>query len=82
MVKKALGENPKRAGGDGDSVRNFRPRRRRVAIDRVALDMDATVPDIDEARFQELAQAAKAGCPVSKALGGVPAITLVARLRR
>lgn len=52
------------------------------AIDRIALDMDATVPDIDEARFQELAQAAKAGCPVSKALGGVPAITLVARLRR
>jgi osmotically inducible protein OsmC len=52
------------------------------AIDRIALEMEATVPDIDEARFQELAQTAKAGCPVSKALSGVPAITLVARLRR
>ena len=52
------------------------------AIDRIALEMDATVPNIDEAKFQELAQSAKAGCPVSKALGGVPEITLVARLRR
>lgn len=52
------------------------------AIDRIALEMDATVPNIDEAKFQELAQAAKAGCPVSKALGGVQEITLVARLRR
>lgn len=52
------------------------------AIDRIALEMDATVPNIDEAKFQELAQAAKAGCPVSKALGGVQEITLAARLRR
>lgn len=51
------------------------------AIDRIALEMDATVANIDEAKFQELAQAAKAGCPVSKALGGVPEITLAARLR-
>jgi osmotically inducible protein OsmC len=52
------------------------------AIDRIALEMNATVPDIDEAKFQELAQGAKAGCPVSKALGGVPEITLKATLRR
>lgn len=52
------------------------------AIDRIALEMDATVPNIDDAKFQELAQAAKAGCPVSKALGGVQEITLAARLRR
>ncbi len=52
------------------------------AIDRIALEMDATVPNLDEAKFQELAQAAKAGCPVSKALGGVQEITLAARLRR
>jgi lipoyl-dependent peroxiredoxin len=51
-------------------------------IDRIALEMNATVPDIDEAKFQELAQGAKAGCPVSKALGGVPEITLKATLRR
>ena len=52
------------------------------AIDRIALDMSATVPGIDEAKFQELAQGAKAGCPVSKALGGVPEITLKATLRK
>ena len=52
------------------------------AIDRIALEMNATVPDIDEAKFQELAQGAKAGCPVSKALGGVPEITLKATRRR
>lgn len=52
------------------------------AIDRIDLQMQASVPGIDETRFQELAQAAKAGCPVSKALGGVPEITLAATLRR
>ena len=40
------------------------------------------VEDWLEAKFQELAQGAKAGCPVSKALGGVPEITLKATLRR
>ena len=52
------------------------------SIDRIALEMNATVPGIDEAKFQELAQGAKAGCPVSKALAGVPEITLRATLRK
>ena len=52
------------------------------AIDRIALEMSATVPGIDEGKFQELAQGAKAGCPVSKALAGVPEITLRATLRK
>jgi osmotically inducible protein OsmC len=39
----------------------------------------AEVPGIAEADFQQIAQAAKAGCPVSQALAGVP-ITLEARL--
>jgi len=51
------------------------------AIDRIALEMSAVVPGIDEAKFQEIAQGAKAGCPVSKALGGVPEIGLRAVLR-
>jgi lipoyl-dependent peroxiredoxin len=38
------------------------------------------VPGIDEAKFQEAAQTAKAGCPVSRALAGVPEITLSASL--
>ncbi|HEV7914461.1 MAG TPA: OsmC family protein [Albitalea sp.] len=52
------------------------------AIDRIALQMQASVPGIDDAKFQELAQGAKAGCPVSKALAGVPEITLQASLKR
>lgn len=45
----------------------------------IALKLDATVPGIDDAKFQELANAAKAGCPVSRALSAVP-ITLDATL--
>lgn len=50
-------------------------------IDRIALELTATVPGIDDAAFQALAQAAKANCPLSKALASVPEITLVATLR-
>jgi lipoyl-dependent peroxiredoxin len=51
-------------------------------IDRIALDLLATVPGIEEARFQEIAEAAKRDCPLSKALASVPEITLKATLRR
>ena len=37
------------------------------------------MPGCDEATFQELAEAAKKGCPVSKALAG-PEIKLTAKL--
>jgi osmotically inducible protein OsmC len=43
--------------------------------------MQATVPGIDDAKFQEIAAAAKRGCPLSKALASVPEITLQATLR-
>ena len=49
-------------------------------IDRIALELDASVPNLDEARFQQIAAAAKAGCPLSKALASVPEITLKATL--
>jgi len=49
------------------------------AITRIDLTTVAEVPGIDEATFQEHAQGAKAGCPVSKALAGVE-IHLDARL--
>ncbi len=52
------------------------------AIDRIALTLTATVPGIDEASFQKLAADAKANCPLSKALAGVPEITLQATLRK
>ncbi|MDP9606560.1 OsmC family protein [Variovorax sp. NFACC27] len=49
-------------------------------IDRIALELDASVPNLDEAKFQQIAAAAKAGCPLSKALASVPEITLKATL--
>jgi osmotically inducible protein OsmC len=51
------------------------------AIDRIALTLEASVPGIDNAKFQELAAAAKRDCPLSKALASVPEITLQATLR-
>jgi osmotically inducible protein OsmC len=38
------------------------------AITAIRLDLTARVPGIDEARFRELADEAKANCPVSKVL--------------
>jgi lipoyl-dependent peroxiredoxin len=50
-------------------------------IDRIALTMEATIPGVEYAKFQELAEGAKKGCPLSKALAAVPEITLDAKLR-
>ena len=50
-------------------------------IDRIALTMQASVPGIDEAKFQEIAAAAKRDCPLSKALASVSEITLQATLK-
>ena len=44
-------------------------------ITGIVLDLKGSVDGMDEARFKELAEKAKAGCPVSKALSAVP-ITL------
>ncbi|HEY6292502.1 MAG TPA: OsmC family peroxiredoxin, partial [Terriglobia bacterium] len=43
------------------------------------LKVDAEVPGIDAAQFQEFAEGAKKNCPVSKALAATP-ITLQAAL--
>lgn len=40
------------------------------AITKIDLTTNAEIPDIDNAKFQELAKAAKENCPVSKALSG------------
>ena len=42
-----------------------------LEIDWIELTLEATVPDIDEESFQEIAAGAKENCPVSKALAGV-----------
>jgi osmotically inducible protein OsmC len=49
-------------------------------ITRIALAVEGRVPGLDEEGFRDAANGAKQGCPVSKALAGVPEITLDARL--
>ena len=50
-------------------------------IDRIILILNANVPGIEEAHFQEIAQTAKRDCPLSKALASVTEITLTAALQ-
>ena len=47
-----------------------------VGITGIALEVEAEVPGISEAKFTETAEKAKEICPVSKALASVPSITL------
>ncbi|MCZ7587297.1 MAG: OsmC family peroxiredoxin [Gaiella sp.] len=49
-------------------------------ITKGAITVVGTVPGVDHAGFVEQAEGAKAGCPVSKALTGIPAVTLEATL--
>jgi osmotically inducible protein OsmC len=49
------------------------------SVKKVHLELTAKIPDADEAKFQEAAAAAKAGCPISKLLAGAD-ITLDAKL--
>jgi lipoyl-dependent peroxiredoxin len=50
------------------------------AIKRIVLRTQATVPGIDEDSFQQIAEAAKKGCPVSQALAAVESIEVEAEL--
>jgi osmotically inducible protein OsmC len=50
-------------------------------IVRIHLETEAEVRGVDTERFQHVAETAKMGCIVSKALAGVPEITLKAHLR-
>lgn len=50
-------------------------------IDRIALTMRADIPGINNAKFQEIAAAAKCDCPLSKALAAVAEISLNATLK-
>jgi lipoyl-dependent peroxiredoxin len=49
-------------------------------ITKIALAVAGTVPGMDESAFRVAAEQAKENCPVSKALTGVPEVTLDARL--
>ena len=48
-------------------------------ITGIHLDTQGKVPGVDAAKFAELAEAAKKGCPISRALASEP-ITLAAKL--
>lgn len=41
-------------------------------ITKIRLETEASVPHIDNAKFQEIANATKTGCPISQALSAVP----------
>lgn len=49
-------------------------------IARIDLVTEGRVPGIDQEEFHRSAEQAKAACPVSRALAGVPEITLTAKL--
>ena len=51
-----------------------------TGITRIALTVRGTVPGLDADAFREAAETAKANCPVSKALAGVPEVVLDASL--
>ena len=50
-------------------------------ITKIELTTVGTVPGVDEGRFGEIAAQAKANCPVSRALAGVPEVSLTATLK-
>jgi osmotically inducible protein OsmC len=73
------------AGSPPDSVHTdatvtLRPVDGVPTITRIDLVTVGKVPGIDQRTFRDHASAAKAGCPVSRALAGVPEITLDASL--
>jgi osmotically inducible protein OsmC len=73
------------AGSPPESVRTeatvtLRPVDGKPTITRIDLTTVGRVPGMDETTFVKNAEAAKAGCPVSRALAGVPEITLSASL--
>jgi osmotically inducible protein OsmC len=81
----ALSNTLAQAGTPPDSVQTeatvtLRPVDGVPTITKIDLVTVGRVPGLDEAAFVEHALAAKAGCPVSRALAGVPEITLDASL--
>jgi osmotically inducible protein OsmC len=49
-------------------------------LTRIDLETEGRVPGIDDQQFQRRAEEAKANCPVSRALAGIPEIVLSAKL--
>src|SRR5262249_48921056 len=49
-------------------------------LDEIQLETEVDAPEVDEAKLQELAEAAKSGCAVSRALAGVNTVGVTAKL--
>ena len=62
---------------DTSATVTFKPGK---GVTKIALTVAGTMPGLDEEAFRTAAQDAKENCPVSKALAGVPEVTLDARL--
>jgi len=72
-------------GHSPDSVRTvatvqLRQREEGATIQRIDLETEGRVPGIEEYRFAELAEEAKRGCIVSRALAGVEEMNVTAKL--
>src|ERR1700755_3320641 len=81
----ALSNMLAKAGSPPDSIRTdatvtLRPVDGAPTITKIALVTTGRVPGLDAAAFAKLAEDAKKNCPVSRALAGVPEITLEASL--
>jgi osmotically inducible protein OsmC len=63
-----------------DATVTMRPIDGKPSIAKIALVTVGRVPGLDQAAFEEHANAAKVGCPVSRALASVPEITVEASL--
>jgi osmotically inducible protein OsmC len=73
------------AGHAPESVRtNARVQLRNIdgapTLTRIDLETEGNVPGVDQQQFQGYADQAKATCPVSRALAGIPEIVLTAKL--
>lgn len=73
------------AGNPPDSIKAEARVHLRIVDDlptlaKIDLQVEGSVPNIDEDTFRAEAEKAKAGCPISRALASVPEITLDARL--
>jgi osmotically inducible protein OsmC len=78
----ALSSALAKAGNPPDELRTsatvtFQPGE---GITQIKLAVEGRVPGLDADAFRSAAEGAKAGCPVSKALAGVPSIGLDAKL--
>jgi osmotically inducible protein OsmC len=81
----ALSAELGRAGHDPESVEteatvHLDKQDEGFAIKRIELSTRARVPGIPEDEFQQVAEGAKKGCPVSQALASVESIELDAQL--